>query len=280
MKDDLGDRMKHYEGIEAQRRLLPDLPVVARIDGRKFSRFTKPFDKPFDTRLTSAMDITTAYLVEKTHANVGYTQSDEITLIWHVDRSENPAAQMLFDGRVQKLCSVLAGMATARFIRALDQAMVESPGEIFVEDSLPHFDCRVWNVPSQEEAANALFWRFLDASKNAVSAFTRCYVGHNTMQGLNAVEQINAAHAAGAPKFEEAVTHGERFGRAFQRRTRSRCLTSAELQAIPEKHRPSPDQEFVRSSVEEIGTYWYGVTNLPAVIFEQAGPEISRRENA
>lgn len=33
MSDDLGDRMKMYEGMEAGRRLMPLLPVLARIDG-------------------------------------------------------------------------------------------------------------------------------------------------------------------------------------------------------------------------------------------------------
>lgn len=117
-RDALGDRMKEYEGRESSRRLYSDLPIIARIDGRSFSKFTRPFDKPFDSSVTDAMDCATSRLVEKTHALVGYTQSDEITLVWHVDRSDNPAAQMLFDGRVQKLCSVLAGMATS-FLRWL-----------------------------------------------------------------------------------------------------------------------------------------------------------------
>ena len=37
MTDDLGDRMKAYEAVEAQRRLDPTLPMLARLDGRSFS---------------------------------------------------------------------------------------------------------------------------------------------------------------------------------------------------------------------------------------------------
>lgn len=33
----LGDRMKMYETRESKRRLLPNLPVCARIDGKCFS---------------------------------------------------------------------------------------------------------------------------------------------------------------------------------------------------------------------------------------------------
>lgn len=49
--DSFGDRMKLYEGLEAQRKFMPGLPVVARLDGRGFSRFTKGMDRPFDQRM-------------------------------------------------------------------------------------------------------------------------------------------------------------------------------------------------------------------------------------
>jgi tRNA(His) guanylyltransferase len=63
--DAMGDRMKDYEGREAKRKFLPMLPVIARIDGRTFSKFTKPFDKPFDERLSDAMRETTKNWLSK-----------------------------------------------------------------------------------------------------------------------------------------------------------------------------------------------------------------------
>ncbi len=50
-KDSFGDRMKMYEGAEAQRKFLPGLPIVARLDGRGFSRFTKGLERPYDQRM-------------------------------------------------------------------------------------------------------------------------------------------------------------------------------------------------------------------------------------
>ena len=38
MINSLGDRMKMFEGIETNRKFIPTLPVVARIDGRSFRR--------------------------------------------------------------------------------------------------------------------------------------------------------------------------------------------------------------------------------------------------
>ena len=58
-KDELGDRMKQYEGMEASVTFMPYLPIVARIDGRSFSKFTKPFQRPFDSRIMLAMHDTT-----------------------------------------------------------------------------------------------------------------------------------------------------------------------------------------------------------------------------
>lgn len=64
-KDSFGDRMKMYEGAEAQRKFLPGLPIVARLDGRGFSRFTKGLNRPYDQRMIDAM----VRMVEVTNAH-------------------------------------------------------------------------------------------------------------------------------------------------------------------------------------------------------------------
>ena len=92
--DELGDRMKFYEGFETSRRFLPGLPLYARIDGRGFSKFTHGMNRPYDQRMIDAMVATTRILVEKTHATVGYCQSDEISLVWINDRHN------WFDGKI------------------------------------------------------------------------------------------------------------------------------------------------------------------------------------
>ncbi len=75
--------MKLYEGIEANRRFMPLLPTVARVDGRCFHSFTRGMARPYDETLSKMMTDTMLYLVRKTNACMGYTQSDEITLAWH-----------------------------------------------------------------------------------------------------------------------------------------------------------------------------------------------------
>ena len=76
MNDDFGDRMKEYEGIESERPFMKLLPVVARLDGKGFSSFTKELQRPFDKRLSDLMVATVKFLVEETGAVCGYTQSD------------------------------------------------------------------------------------------------------------------------------------------------------------------------------------------------------------
>lgn len=169
--DAFGDRMKLYEGAESDRRLMPLLPAITRLDGKGFSKFTRGLERPFDLRMSELMTETTAFLVKLTNAVCGYTQSDEITLAWH---SSDYESQIWFDGRIQKMTSILAAKASVFFNRRLDKFLPEKEARIQEADSGdgPVFDCRVWNVPNLEEGANAFLWREQDAVKNSVSITT------------------------------------------------------------------------------------------------------------
>lgn len=99
MNDDLGDRMKVYEMAEAGRKFMPLLPIVARLDGKGFSSFTKGLLRPYDERLSNLMVDCTKYLVSETNACCGYTQSDEITLAWY---APDYKSEIYFAGRISK----------------------------------------------------------------------------------------------------------------------------------------------------------------------------------
>jgi tRNA(His) guanylyltransferase len=91
---------------------MPLLPVCARIDGKAFHSWTRGMERPFDERLHNLFVATTTFLVEETQAKIGYTQSDEITLIWY---SDDVDSQIFFDGKIHKMVSVLASMTTGFF---------------------------------------------------------------------------------------------------------------------------------------------------------------------
>ncbi|QJW93668.1 tRNA(His) guanylyltransferase Thg1 family protein [Frigoriglobus tundricola] len=226
MTDGLGDRMKRYEAAEAGRRLMPLVPVLARLDGRAFHSFVRGLARPFDPRLSRLMIDTATVLVRETNATIGYTQSDEITLAWVADGFES---QILFDGRTQKLTSVLAALGTAHFHRRLPAFL---PPEY--ADRVPVFDCRVWNVPTLDEAANAFLWRELDATKNSVAMAARACYAHSAVHGKNRAELHELLWQKGVnwndyPPF---------FKRGTYIRTRKVAgpFTAQEREELPEKH--------------------------------------------
>lgn len=261
-KDELGDRMKSYESIETDRRFDPTLPVYARIDGRGFSRFTRGMERPFDQRMTDAMIDTTRYLVEKTHATVGYVQSDEISLVWPDSVANNG---LFFAGKIQKSCSVLASMAAARFAVAYAQRFGE------MSELCPHFDCRIVQMPGRTEAANMMLWRELDARKNAVSMAARHHFSHRELQGKSSADMIQMMDAKGVHMGDYPVAF--RRGTWLRRISESRMLTSEELARIPVQHQALANTMLVRSSVKVVDMPTFvTVTNREDVVFGEADP--------
>lgn len=232
MYDDLGDRMKSYEAAEAQRHLMPRLPVCARIDGKRFSRFTQGLARPFDARLSRLMVATTRHLMDESAAIAGYTQSDEISLLFY---SADPQKPIYLDGRTQKLTSILTSMTTAFFNAQLPQFLPEKAGELAL------FDCRVWAVPTLEEAANAFLWRELDATKNSISMAARHYYEHKQLHGLSGNEMQELLFQKGV-NWNDYPAFFKR-GTFLLRRTVERQWTSQELDALPPLHaaRSNPD---------------------------------------
>jgi len=267
-RDELGDRMKSYEDVETDRRLgAPFRPVYARIDGRSFSRFTRGMEKPFDARF-NAMINTTKFLVAHTGAKIGYTQSDEISLLWHVDGS-NEVEQMFFNGKIQKLVSVLASMTTAKFTNEI----MRSPDENFREclDMMPHFDARVLELPSLEEAANMLLWRTFDANRNSLICAVAAYYSHAEMQNKSATELLDMLRAKTDPM---AYPSEFRMGTMVRHVTVERELTDKEWLAVPEEKRPARDHLFTRGDIVSLNAFPFGrVTNRVEVIFEGAEPD-------
>ncbi|AQW88671.1 tRNA-His guanylyltransferase [Serratia phage BF] len=173
----LGDRIKLYEKMETSNKFMPWLPIYARIDGRSFSKFTNGMIKPYDPILSRIMQEVTAYLVKETSACIGYTQSDEISLVF---MQKSPESDVFFSGKKQKMVSVLAALATAKFI---ELALKFYPEEC--AKRLPVFDCRVFQVPNKSEAANCLIWRSQDAIRNSIQMAGRAVFSHKELDRKN-----------------------------------------------------------------------------------------------
>jgi tRNA(His) 5'-end guanylyltransferase len=235
--------MKEFEMAEAGRKLLPGLPIMIRCDGRSFSSFCKGLKKPFDPRMTELMSNTAKFLCEETNAILAYNQSDEISLVIH---NEAQISQVFFDGRIQKLTSVIASLATAYFNRHLSEHLPEKASK------MPIFDCRVWNVPTLEEAANCIFWREIDATKNSISMAAQSVYSHKELHGKHSNDKQEMLHQKGInwndypASFKRGVYH--------RRVTKLVKFTTEELEALPAKHeaRKNPNLMVERSVVERV----------------------------
>ncbi len=155
MKDALGDRMKGQYERRAQVELPRRTYTVIRLDGKAFHSYTRGLERPYDQQLMDDMASTAAFLCEQVQGTcVGYTQSDEISLIL-TDFATNKT-QAWFDGNVQKIVSVSASFATAKFNEL-------RPGKLAM------FDSRVFTIPDPVEVSNYLVWRQKDATRNSIS---------------------------------------------------------------------------------------------------------------
>jgi tRNA(His) 5'-end guanylyltransferase len=264
MTEDFGDRMKMLEQVEAGRRLMPLLPIIARLDGKGFSRYTADLERPFDRRLSDSMVDATRYLVEEVDgARIGYTQSDEISLVIY---SETYERQVFFDAKVQKLTSVLASMLTGVFNDMMKD--LRESGDV---PGRAVFDCRVWSVPTRVEAANALLWREQDATKNSISMAARHYYSHRELQDKKGGEMQEMLFQKGInwDKYPDFFKRGT----FVQRRKVVRPLTNIERARIPDKFRPPEGQAVERSEVRVLPMPPFAkVTNREAVVFDGEEP--------
>lgn len=250
--DEFGARMKEYERTETAWKFSWTFPVYARLDGRGFSKFTRHMEKPFDSRMTNAMIETTKYLVEHTNAKIGYTQSDEISLVW----AEQP---MFFDGKNQKVVSILASLTTAKFIHL----MIEEAAR------LPHFDARVFELPSKMEASNMFLWRAMDAKKNAISAVAQFHFSHKQLQGKNqeAMLLMLCDHGVNFKNYDAQY----RFGTFVRKEVVERYLTPEEEAYIPTQH--IPEGMVLRNDLKTYNIPNFNkVTNRVGFIFDKEEP--------
>lgn len=149
--DELDTRMRVFETAHDYC-VLPGTYMVARLDGRRFTRLTKEihqFEAPFDERFRDMMLKTAEALLVEFNARYVYTQSDEISLLF-------PLGCTLFDRKLRKLNSILAGFASGHFSLALGAPAC--------------FDSRICELPRPRDVMDYFRWRNEDAHRNALSA--------------------------------------------------------------------------------------------------------------
>ena len=207
-------RMKRYEQV-SQTYLVRRCPVIIRLDGKAFHTFTKGFEKPFDKIMQHCMWYTAGKLMENVQGCVlVYTQSDEISLLLVDYKSVNSEAW--FDYRVDKLCSIVASMATLYFNSEFAKELV------FLEDNNPDievyrnawengalFDARAFNIP-KEDVNNYFVWRQADCKRNSIQGIAQYYFNRNDIKGKNNAAILRMLSESGIEW--EDYSESERFG--------------------------------------------------------------------
>ena len=170
----LSDRQRvYYEDIT--RIYLPRRShVILRADGVSFSKFTKSLDKPFSNEFIDDMNQSAIALCEKAqNVKFAFVQSDEISLV--MSDYDTLTTSAWFDNDLRKLCSVSAGIVTAKF--AQQMARRNSSKEF------PFFDCRAWTIPSQDEVLNYFLSRQSDCTRNSLSSVAQVLYTHRELEG-------------------------------------------------------------------------------------------------
>lgn len=280
--DELGTRIKKLEYQTTGTRLMPGLPVVCRIDMRAGHTFCRGLNKPWCLEYVETMQEVTKFLIEETHANLGYVQSDEISLCW-LDVDKAP-----FDGKLFKLESVLASLATAKFITYISEQAISlqidnesdyhclsiDPERLDqftklddkVSTIIPSFDCRVFQVPNEIELANIFVWREIDAVRNSVSMLAQANFSHKELQGKDRKQMLTMLEEKGI-RWNE-LRSDLKQGAYFKRVLIEKYLEDEIWNKIPESKKPE-NRYCIRSEIQryelpsmskvknKVGVYFY-----------------------
>lgn len=242
----LGDYCKWFEVNCSPEVMMPLLPVIIRLDGANFHNWTKGLERPFDHKLIGVMQETTRQLVTHTNATIGYTQSDEITLVLY---STDLNSTIYHDGKKSKILSKLAAYCSVIF-NDIAKSYLPDHGKIAT------FDARIFQVPNLEWAYKQLLWREKDAVKNSISMLAQHHFHHNTLQGLNRNQLQEKLFTEKGVNWNSLPNCCKR-GTYFKRKTITQSfvsMTPDEISLLPPMHnaRNNPESEFERNVIEEL----------------------------
>lgn len=143
--------MKDYE-VYSSLKVPKNSKIIVRLDGRSFHKLAHDLDltKPYDENFYHVMSEVCKDLFNEFSASFIYTFSDEISLILD---------NIPFEGRVEKINSVIASFAASSFVIHYDTVFKKPPA----------FDSRI--IPIAEEDILKYFrWRQDESWRNCVNS--------------------------------------------------------------------------------------------------------------
>ena len=203
----LDERMKEYEKVFTAQKIDPSLPFVMRLDGHAFSKFTRGLHKPYDYNFQKIFEKTTIMLVKEYGATLGYTHSDEISLLFYPKRNkkDDDWREPHFGGRIQKIITTAAAYCTMIFNQEGRKIYAELKGEYTsrekegkvkaiydrVMNGTAYFDCRIFQLPNDPEMFSYIFWRSqIDCRRNHVFELCRRYYTKSELNQIGTKDRI------------------------------------------------------------------------------------------
>ena len=178
------------------------------------------------------MDTTMQYVVENIQgAFLGYCQSDEISIAVADFDGDEPKSSF-FEYRLCKVQSIVASLATSKFNQLMAQRYLKANIPICASSSdiyeaaidlagkapLYEFDCKAWNVPTENDAYAWFLYRQNDCVRNSMQQFAQTYVKHGELEGKKADEQV--AYILNKLGHDwNAIRDGLKYGRICYRST-------------------------------------------------------------
>ena len=184
MKDDFGDRMKHYENRKIRDSYSGHEPLYMRLDGRSFSKLTRKLklEKPRDQRFAACFEDAILETMKEFNFVFGFHQSDEISFCFPVLAPEENS-QLPFNGLTRKILSVVPSFFTSSFLRSFNKEFPEFDTNIC-------FDARLVEFPAKFECVNMIVWRYQDARRNYITDLAATRFSHKQLMGMSTLERL------------------------------------------------------------------------------------------
>jgi len=218
----LGDELRRSE--TSVHSVPGDRWMSLRLDGTGFSKLLRRFRKAgvfgdgYSPRFGEIMCECLVSCMEKFGAVIGYSQSDEMTLLVPPRRVIRGVQEVhMYSGRVVKLCTLAAAHVTALFnLRVLDIARGE--GVAWSPKDLPTFDCRLGSFASADAALSLVLWRAYDCGTNGVSdAVYHTKGAGKEVNGANTLTKLRWLKGQGLLPLARHQAHGSLFAKVSRR---------------------------------------------------------------
>lgn len=210
----LKDRMLYYRSL-TDYKVMPNCYTLVMLDGRSFSKMVKnKFELPFDDNFIDMMNETAKYICKKIQgALFAYVQSDEISILLS-DKGDT-----FFGGRLNKMQSIIASMAASKFNQLMMLYNLKNgiepndPMKIVESTNLVDFDCKVWNVPTFNDAIAWFIYRQLDCIRNSKQQAAQTYLSFEQLLNQDTDKQITLLKVNKGIEWETEYDDGKKFGR-------------------------------------------------------------------